>query len=190
MASITQKIYASKALPELKKFLGTENVHAIPRFNRVVVNVGVGKFMKEQNRIDEIKQSLEMITGQKVVPTKARKAIAGFKIREGLEVGMRVTLRGERMWHFLDRFINVGLPRVRDFQGIPRRAIDSYGNANIGIKEQTVFPEIIPEKVQTMFSFQVTIVTTAADKKTGEKLFELIGLPLQAVGTEERKEKE
>lgn len=182
MRSIIKKIYTEKALPELEKFLKTTNRHALPNFDRVVVNVGVGKFLKEANRLEEIKKSLEMISGQKVVPTKARKAIAGFKIREGLEVGMCVTLRGERMWQFLDRLVNVGLPRVRDFQGISRTSIDPYGNCNLGIKEHMVFPEIVPEKVQTPFSFQINIVTTAHDKKTGEKLFELIGFPLQAVG--------
>lgn len=180
MTLAIKKTYDTKAVPGLREFLGTKNPHAIPHFDRVVVNVGIGKFVKEQNRIDEIRQSLEAITGQKVVATKARKAIAGFKIREGLEVGLRVTLRGERMWQFLDRLVHIGLPRVRDFQGVSRRAIDESGNAHLGFKEQTIFPEIIPEKVQTLFGFQVTIVTTARDKQTAEKLFELIGFPLQA----------
>ncbi len=176
---LTKKIYQEKALPELQKFLGVKNVLAIPRFDRVVVNVGMGKFIKESNRVDEIEKALETITGQKVVRTKARKAIAGFKIREGLEVGMRVTLRGERMWQFLDRLIHVGLPRVRDFQGVPRTAVDTQGNCHIGLKEQTVFPEIIAEKVQTPFGFQITIVTSAKTKAAGEKLLELVGFPLQ-----------
>ena len=182
----TQQLY-KEILPELTKFLGEKNPNAVPCIDRVVVNVGVGKFLKEENRIKEIRESLEMITGQKVVSTKAKKAIAGFKTREGLEVGMRVTLRGERMWQFLDRFIHVALPRVRDFQGITRSSVDGYGNLSIGIKEHMVFPEIIPEKVQTMFGFQITVVTTAKDKKAGEKLFELVGLPLQKEGvTKER----
>lgn len=185
MSSLTKKNYEAKALPALKKLLGTENPNALPKIDRVVVNVGVGKFLKENNRIEEIRASLEAITGQKVVSTKARKAIAGFKIREELEVGMRVTLRGKRMWDFLDRLIHVALPRVRDFQGITRKSVDTYGNCNIGLKEHMVFPEIIPEKVQTVFSFQVTIVTTARDKETGECLFRAIGLPLQTKESEE-----
>lgn len=185
MASLTQKNYTAKALPALKQLLLTENLNAIPKIDRVVVNVGVGKFLKESNRVEEIRTSLEAITGQKVVSTKARKAIAGFKIREDLEVGMRATLRGKRMWDFLDRLIHVALPRVRDFQGVTLRSVDSYGNCNIGIKEHMVFPEIIPEKVQTVFSFQVTIVTTAKDKPAGECLFRSIGLPLQSVSSEE-----
>ncbi len=185
MVSLTKHNYETKALPALKELLKTENVNAIPKVDRVVVNVGVGKFLKENNRIEEIRTALEMITGQKVVATKARKAIAGFKIREDLEVGMRATLRGKRMWDFLDRLIHVALPRVRDFQGVTLRSVDTYGNCNIGIKEHMVFPEIIPEKVQTVFSFQVTIVTTAKDKTSGECLFRALGLPLQTVTHEE-----
>lgn len=185
MTSLTRKNYVALALPALKKLLGTENLNALPKIDRVVVNVGVGKYLKESNRIDEIRTSLEMIAGQKVVSTKARKAIAGFKIREELEVGMRTTLRGKRMWDFLDRLIHVALPRVRDFQGITLRSVDTYGNCNMGIKEHLVFPEIIPEKVQTIFSFQVTIVTTAKDAKSGETLFRAIGLPLQTGKPEE-----
>ncbi len=181
MESRTKQRY-TEILPELTRFVGKKNPNAVPRVDRVVVNVGVGKFLKEENRLNEIRESLQMITGQKVVTTKAKKAIAGFKTREGLEVGMRVTLRGKRMWQFLDRLIHVALPRVRDFQGITRSSVDSYGNLNIGIKEHMVFPEIVPEKVQTLFSFQITVVTTAEKKDSGEKLFELIGLPLQAAG--------
>lgn len=179
----TQQRYI-EILPELTKAVGEKNPHAVPRIDRVVVNVGVGKFLKEENRLTEIRESLQMITGQKVVATRAKKAIAGFKTRAGLEVGMRVTLRGKRMWQFLDRLIHVALPRVRDFQGITRSSVDSYGNLSIGVKEHMVFPEIVPEKVQTLFSFQITVVTTAREKQAGEKLFELIGLPLQAVGAQ------
>lgn len=182
----TQELY-KKIQGDLAKFLGEKNPNAVPKIDRVVVNVGVGKFLKEENRLNEIRESLQMITGQKLVSTKAKKAIAGFKTREGLEVGMRVTLRGERMWQFLDRLIHVALPRVRDFQGITRSSVDSYGNLSIGIREHMVFPEIVPEKVQTMFGFQITVVTTAKDKKAGEKLFELVGLPLQKEGVKQER---
>lgn len=182
MQSRTQQRY-TEVLPELIQFLDVKNTNALPKIDRVVVNVGVGKFLKEENRITEIRESLQMITGQKVVSTKAKKAIAGFKTREGLEVGMRVTLRGKRMWQFLDRLIHVTLPRMRDFQGVTRSSVDSYGNLSIGVKEHMVFPEIVPEKVQTMFGFQITVVTTARDKRAGEKLFELIGMPLQKTAT-------
>lgn len=176
---LIQKIYSEKVIPALKKELGIENPMAVPRIGKVVVNVGTGKVLKDTKRVEEIIASLEAITGQKVLQTKARKAIAGFKTREGLEVGARVTLHGKRMWDFLDRLFNVALPRVRDFQGIPRSAIDQGGNCNLGIKEHMVFPEIVAEKVQHVFSFQVNIVTTAKNKQQGEMLFRALGLPLQ-----------
>lgn len=175
---LKKQVYTETVVPALKKELGIKNVMAVPRIGKVVVNVGTGKILKDTKRVDDVVASLEAITGQKVLQTKARKAIAGFKTREGLEVGARVTLHGKRMWDFLDRLFNVALPRVRDFQGIPKSAIDQSGNCNIGIKEHVVFPEIVPEKVQNIFSFQVNIVTTAKNKKEGEALFRLLGLPL------------
>lgn len=173
-----KQIYSEKVVVALKEELGISNAMAVPRIGKVVVNVGTGKILKDSKRVDDVVVSLEAITGQKVLQTKARKAIAGFKTREGLEVGARVTLHGKRMWDFLDRLFNVALPRVRDFQGIPKSAIDQSGNCNIGIKEHVVFPEIVPERVQNIFSFQVNIVTTAKNKKEGEALFRLLGLPL------------
>ena len=174
-----KKIYTEKAVPGLKKELGIKNPMSIPRIAKVVVNVGIGKILKDQKRVDEVVSSLEAITGQKVLLTKARKAIAGFKIREDLEIGVRVTLHGERMWSFLDRLMNIALPRVRDFQGISKSSIDQNGNCNLGIKEHAIFSEIVPEKVQHNFSFQVNIVTTARDRKEGETLFRLLGMPFQ-----------
>ncbi len=176
--------YQKDAIPGMKESLGIKNPMALPKIAKVVVNVGVGKILKDSKRVDEVVASLEKITGQKVVMTRARKAIAGFKIREDLEIGVRVTLHGERMWSFLDRLFLIALPRVRVFQGLSERVVDSYGNANIGLKEHSIFPEIVPETVQHLFSFQVNIVTTAKDKKEGMELFRLIGLPLQ---TEETK---
>lgn len=172
-------LYTKKA-SAIQADLGITNVMALPKIAKVVVNVGVGRILKDSKRVDEVVATLETITGQKVVMTKAKKAIAGFKTREGLEIGARVTLHGERMWSFLDRLLHVALPRVRDFQGIPASAIDQNGNANIGIKEQIIFPEIAPERVQHMFPFQVNIVTTAKNKKEGEVLFKQIGLPLRS----------
>ncbi len=163
----------------MKADLNIENVMALPRIAKVVVNAGVGRILKDSKRVDEVVATLETITGQKVVMTKAKKAIAGFKSREGLEIGARVTLHGERMWSFLDRLLQVALPRVRDFQGIPMSSIDQNGNANIGIKEQIIFPEISPERVQHLFPFQVNIVTTAKNKEEGEVLFKQIGLPIR-----------
>lgn len=167
-------------LPELGTALDVKNALALPRVMKVTVNVGIGKFQKEQARVDEILAALTAITGQKPVLAKARKAIAGFKIREGLEVGTRVTLRGRRMWQFLDRFLYATLPRTRDFQGIPLSSVDASGNCNIGLREHMIFPEIVPEKVQTVFGLQVTITTTAKDRKSGLELFRKLGLPFRA----------
>src|SRR3989344_9254085 len=171
----------------MKKDFSIKNPMALPRISKVVINTGIGKVLKDTKRVEEIVESLEAISGQKVVMTKAKKAIAGFKIREGLEVGVRVTLHGKRMWDFLDRLFNVALPRVRDFQGIPKSAIDQSGNCNIGIKEHVVFPEIVPERVQHIFSFQVNIVTTAKNRKEGEALFRHLGLPISQEDSKQEK---
>lgn len=172
-------IYSEKAVPALTEKFGYPSVLAVPKIQKVVVNIGMGKFLKEPKRVEEIIASLETITGQKTVLTKAKKAIAGFKIREGLEVGIKVTLRGQRMWDFLDRLVKTALPRVRDFQGLDARMIDSYGNLNIGIKEHMVFPEIVPEKVQTTFGFQAIVTTTAKNREEGKELFRLLGFPVR-----------
>lgn len=174
---LVKTIYTEKAVPGLKKDLGIKNPMAVPRIAKVVVNVGVGKILKDQKRVDEVIASLQAITGQKVLMTKARKAIAGFKIREDLEIGARTTLHGKRMWAFLDRLFGIALPRVRDFQGVSKKAIDQAGNLNLGIKDHSIFSEIVPEKVQHVFSFQVNVVTTAKNKKEGEMLFHYLGLP-------------
>ncbi len=168
-----------ETIPELRKLLGRENALSLPRVAKVTVNVGLGRFLKEQSRVDEIVETLTVITGQKPVMMKARKAIAGFKIREGLEVGVKVTLRGRRMWQFLDRFLLATLPRTRDFQGIPVSSVDANGNCNIGLKEHMIFPEIIPEKVQTIFGLQIVVTTTAMDRKDGETLFRALKFPFR-----------
>lgn len=172
-------IYSTKAVPAMTEQFGFTNSFALPKIQKVSVNVGFGKFLKEPKRIEEIVANLEAITGQKVVLRKAKKAIAGFKIREGLEVGACVTLRGNRMWSFLDRLVKTALPRVRDFQGIESTSVDKDGNCNIGLREQTVFPEIVPEKVQTTFGFQVNVTTTAKNREEGLALFTALGFPLR-----------
>lgn len=179
-----KKLYTEKALPALKQELGIKNPMALPRVSKVVVNVGIGKILKDQKRVDEVIESLQMITGQKVLLTKARKAIAGFKIREDLEIGARTTLHGKRMWDFLDRLFMIALPRVRDFQGVTVKSVDQAGNLNLGIKDHTIFSEIIPEKVQHIFSFQVTVVTTAKNSEEGRVLFRSIGVPFQTSNNE------
>jgi large subunit ribosomal protein L5 len=143
------------------------------------VNAGIGKFLKEEQRVEEIVRSMTEITGQKPILTKAKKAIAGFKIREGLAVGVCVTLRGQRMWDFLDRLVKTAFPRIRDFQGISPSSVDANGHLNVGIREHSVFPEIIPEKVQTSFGLQVSVVTTAKTREEGVLLAKHLGFPLR-----------
>lgn len=172
--------YTKTVAGEMMKKFGYKSVMAVPRINKIVVNVGIGKMLKENDRVEEVISALTAITGQKPVKTKAKKAIAGFKIREGMEVGARVTLRGARMWEFMDRLVNATLSRTRDFQGINRRSVDTGGNINIGIKEHTIFPEISPEKVRNIFSLQVTVSTTAQTQAEGLELFKLLGFPLKS----------
>ncbi len=174
-------IYEKQAIPAMREALGRTNRNALPRILKVTVNTGVGKFQKEPKKIDEVVESLEAITGQKAVLTKAKKAIAGFKIRDGQTVGVRVTLRGERMWSFLDRMVKVALPRVRDFQGLEASVIDGHGNLNVGLREHMVFPEIVPEKVQTIFGFQVVVTTTARTAEEGRALFKALGFPVRGL---------
>ncbi|MFZ1735689.1 MAG: 50S ribosomal protein L5 [Candidatus Moraniibacteriota bacterium] len=174
-----KEIYRTRAVPALLAASGKSNPMAVARVQKVVVNAGIGKFLKEEQRVEEIVRSITDITGQKPVLTQAKKAIAGFKIREGLAVGVKVTLRGDRMWDFLDRLIKTAFPRVRDFQGISSSVVDNNGHLNVGIREHAVFPEIIPEKVQTSFGLQVTVVTTAKTRDVGLTLAKSLGFPLR-----------
>jgi large subunit ribosomal protein L5 len=164
---------------DLKKEMGVKNVMLVPRIEKVVVNAGIGKFLKNAEALTEVKNGLRDITGQQPMDTKASKSIASFKIREGQEIGMKVTLRGQRMWDFLDRLVGTALPRVRDFQGISVKGIDSVGNLNIGIKEHTIFPEIVAENVRNPFGFQVTVVVSTRKREDAEVLYRALGFPLQ-----------
>ncbi|MFA5986838.1 MAG: 50S ribosomal protein L5 [Parcubacteria group bacterium] len=164
----------------LQKDLGLDSVMLVPRIEKVVVNVGIGKFIKNTEGLAEVEKGLRDITGQKPLNTKATKSIATFKIREGQDVGMKVTLRGRRMWDFLNRLVGISLPRVRDFQGINIEAIDQSGNLNIGIKEHTIFPEIVAENVRNSFGFQVTVVSSARNKEDAEKMYRALGFPLKS----------
>jgi large subunit ribosomal protein L5 len=171
--------YNKEIIAELKKNLGFKNNLQVPRILRVVVNVGIGKFLKDGNAVKEIVESVQTIVGQKPVLTKAKKSIAGFKIREGLEVGIKATLRGKRKWDFIERLVGAAIPRIRDFQGINKSAVDENGNFNLGIKEHLIFPEILPENVKTIFSLQVNIVTSAKNQKEGLELFKALKFPIK-----------
>lgn len=172
--------YTKVAVVEMQKKFNYKSSMAVPRIKKIVVNVGIGKLTKDNDKVEEIVNALTAITGQKPVKTKAKKAISGFKIREGMEIGVMVTLRGARMWQFIDRVVNATLPRTRDFQGINRRAVDSRGNLNIGIKEHMIFPEISPEKVRHLFGMQITVSTNATSQAEGLELFKLLGFPLKS----------
>lgn len=182
MQSVHEK-YNKIAIAEMEKQFKLKNAFEVPRISKVVVNVGIGKFLNDSAKVADIFKSLEVITGQKPLNTKSRKSIAGFKIREGLEVGMKVTLRGKRMWDFIERTVGAALPRVKDFHGITLSSVDVDGNLNIGIKEHLIFPEILPEQVKNVFSFQVTIVTTAKNKEEGLALFRILGFPFETMNS-------
>lgn len=176
----TKDKFRKEVVPVMRKKFGYGNDMAVPVISKVVVNVGIGKIYKEAEKMNEIMEALTTITGQKPIKTQAKKAIAGFKIRENQEVGIKVTLRGKRMWQFIDRLINAAFPRTRDFQGINKaKAVDTSGNLNVGIKEHVIFPEIQQEKVKHIFSFQVNVTTTAQNKEEGTELLTLLGFPLK-----------
>lgn len=170
--------YNKEVAPALKSEFKYANVMAVPKITKVIVNVGVGRIAKEAKAIDAIEKDLTAITGQKPVRTKARVAIASFKTRKGLEIGVKVTMRGKRMYDFIERLNNIVLPRTRDFRGIKLSSVDKFGNLTMGIKEHIVFPEVVLETSKSIFGLGITVVSTAKSKKEAEKLFRLMGFPL------------
>lgn len=171
--------YTKEARTNLPKELGHTNPHQVPRIEKVVVSVGVGKLGGDDKRIELVAASIAKITGQKPITTIARKSVAGFKVREGAAVGLTVTLRGARMYQFLDRLINLALPRLRDFQGLSLVAFDGRGTYNLGLAEQTIFPEIAFDEPGGAHGLQINIVTTAKTRAEAEALLRIIGLPLK-----------
>jgi large subunit ribosomal protein L5 len=174
-----QAVYKEKAIPELMKKFNLKNVHQLPKIIKVTVNIGLGKAKDDPKLVDFAESSLVRITGQKPVVTLAKKSISNFKVREGMKVGMVVTLRGKSMWSFLNKLINVALPRVRDFRGLNPKSIDKQGNYTIGFKEHIVFPEIKSDEVEKIHGLEVSITTTAGSREVGETLFRLLGFPLK-----------
>lgn len=174
-----QTFYKEKIVPKLKEEFGYKNIHAVPTVKTVTLNVGLGAGMKDAKYIETAEQTLTRISGQKPISTKARKSIAGFKIREGNVVGMKVTLRGKRMWDFLEKFIKVSLPRVRDFRGLPQTSFDGNGNYSVGLKEHVAFPEIKNEEIDLIHGIQVTISTSAHTDAESKALLTNLGLPLK-----------
>ncbi|MBI3627507.1 MAG: 50S ribosomal protein L5 [Candidatus Sungbacteria bacterium] len=176
--SVIKERYQKEAIPALKKEFEYSNILAVPKIIKVVVNSGVGRIVDEKQR-EIVQKSLSAITGQHAVPRRAKKAIASFKTRLGQIIGYSVTLRGARMYEFLDRLVGIALPRTRDFKGIPATAFDGRGNLTIGVKEHIVFPEMIGEDVRFIFGLEVTIVTTARTKEEGMSLLRSLGFPIQ-----------
>jgi large subunit ribosomal protein L5 len=172
--------YEKEAVPGLKKEFGYDNVMAIPRITKVVVNMGLGEATQNAKIVDTGADELGRITGQKPVITRAKKSIAQFKVRKGMPIGTMVTLRGERMWEFLDRLIAVALPRVRDFRGVSPKGFDGRGNYTLGLKDQLLFPEIDYMKVDKARGMNISVVTTAKTDEESRKLLQLLGMPFRA----------
>ena len=176
-----KEIYRKDVVPALQKSFGYKNVMQVPRLQKIVLNMALSheKINKDRKIVDEAINVLTMITGQKAVATKAKKAIANFKLREGMNIGAKVTLHGYNMWDFLFRLINIALPRVRDFRGIPQRGFDGKGNYSLGLKEQTVFVEVDIEKVTQTLGMDIIFVTSAKTDAEGRALLESLGLPFR-----------
>ncbi|MBD0356185.1 MAG: 50S ribosomal protein L5 [Actinomycetota bacterium] len=171
--------YREEIAPALKERFEIQNPMRIPKLNKIVVNMGVGEAAQDSRRLDGAMEDLARITGQKPQLRRARKSIAGFKIRDGMPVGARVTLRGERMWEFLDRLINIALPRVRDFRGISPRSFDGRGNFALGLREQTIFPEVSYDSIDTTRGLDVAVVTTAESDEEARELLRMLGMPFR-----------
>ena len=174
--------YRSELLPRLQAELGLSGPMRIPRLEKIVVNMGVGEAVRDGKLLDAAVEDLAIITGQRPVVTKARKSIAAFKLREGMSIGARVTLRGARMWEFLDRLLSTALPRIRDFRGLNAGAFDGHGNYTIGVTEQLIFPEIDYDKVVAVRGMDITVVTTANDDHEGRALLRALGFPFAGMG--------
>ena len=179
MAARFQEQFNDKVVPELMKQFGYKSVMQVPRFTKVTLNMGVGEAVNDKKILEHAVNDMTAIAGQKPVVTKARKAIAGFKIREEYPIGCKVTLRGERMFEFLDRLITVALPRVRDFRGIPSKSFDGRGNFNLGVKEQIIFPEIEYDKVDAIRGLDIAITTTAKTNDEAKALLTAYRFPFR-----------
>lgn len=177
MAPGLKELYKQEVVPTMMREFGYKNVMQVPRLEKVVVNVGLGEAVQNPRALDSAAADIAAITGQKPVITRAKRSIANFKIRAGMPIGLMATIRGDRMYEFLDRMVNATLPRIRDFQGVPREAFDGRGNYSLGIREQIIFPEIEYDKVDRIRGLQVTIATTARSDEEARRLLALLGVP-------------
>nr|WP_180326795.1 50S ribosomal protein L5 [Raoultibacter phocaeensis] len=174
-----KELYKTEIVPALEKELGVDNVNKVPRLEKIVVNMGVGAASNDSKLLDAAMADLRVITGQQPAITRAKKSIAGFHVREGQPIGCKVTLRGDRMWEFLDRLLATALPRVRDFRGIPATSFDGRGNYTLGVTEQLIFPEIEYDKVDRTRGMDITFVTTAEDNESAFALLKALGFPFK-----------
>ena len=178
MARLMDK-YHQEIIPGLTKKLGRDNRLSLPRLQKIVVNMGVGKALQDKNRMEQAAEQLSLITGQRAQVTKAKRAVSGFRLREGNEIGCRVTLRGRRMYEFLDRLISIALPRIRDFRGVNPRSFDGHGNYSLGLTEQSVFPEVDPDKVTFVQGMDITFVTSTNNDDEARELLRGFGMPFR-----------
>jgi large subunit ribosomal protein L5 len=174
-----QQRYANEILPALSTKLGRENRLSIPKMTKIVVNMGVGKALQDKNRLTEAAEQLGQITGQKPQITRAKQSISSFRLREGQEIGCRVTLRGRKMYEFLDRLVNLALPRIRDFRGVNPKSFDGNGNYNMGLSEQLVFPEIDPDKVNFTQGMDINVCTSTRNDDEARELLRQLGMPFR-----------
>jgi len=179
MVSRLKERYQKEIMPTLMAEYGYKNVMQVPRLEKIAVNIGLGEAIQNPRALEAAESDLAAITGQHPVITRAKRSIAGFKVRAGMPIGMMVTLRGDRMYNFFDRLVNAALPRIRDFQGTPRNSFDGRGNYTLGMKEQVVFPEIEYDKVDKIRGFEVSFITTASTDEEGRRFLELMGMPFQ-----------
>lgn len=182
MAPRLRERYQEEISPALLDSLNLENVMQVPRIEKVVINIGVGEALDNAKALEAASSDLTTIAGQQPVITRAKKSIANFKLREGRAIGVSVTLRGERMWSFLDRLVNIALPRVRDFRGVSPNSFDGRGNYTLGIREQLIFPEIVYDKIDKVRGMEVTIVTSAQTDEEGRQLLAMLGMPFRQEG--------
>jgi large subunit ribosomal protein L5 len=173
--------YRERIRAEVGQQLGISNPMRVPRLEKVVINMGVGDALRDGRMLEAAVEDLTIITGQKPVITKARKSIAGFKLREGQQIGAKVTLRGDRMWEFIDRLVSISIPRIRDFRGLNPNAFDGHGNYTLGLTEQLIFPEIDYDKVAKVRGMDITVVTTADDDEEGRALLVALGFPYEGI---------
>src|SRR3990167_3133213 len=178
MSSLLIK-YRKEVIPTMQAKFGIKNIMAVPKIDKVVINVGIGKVAKDDKFIEKVVRDLGLLSGQKPVFRKAKKSISGFKTREGMKIGLMVTLRGKRMYDFIDRLIHVALPRSKDFRGIDSKNFDKTGNLNLGIKEHSIFPEIHYETLKDIFSLQITVVSTVGNREQGIEMLKLMGFPIR-----------